>query len=448
MKASKPADECDVSSAIEPGGPENLSDESIQIVSNVQRMKQLYLSLVRNAQNEILLIFPTTNAIRREEGVGVFAELRRASQRGVTVRILTPEDDFVRVQLEELRSIGMVVRQIETPTEAKFKLLIIDKKFSLVIETKDDAKGNFENAVGMATFSNSKSTVMPYVTIFESFWRETDLYERAREADRIKDEFVNIAAHELRNPISPIMASGDFAMEEVKKLKEGIVDEQTLDSLTDNINMIVRNAAKLYKLSEDILQVSRIESGTFSLNVEQVDLKLLLDLAIQDARKRIKNEHKPIDIRLDYRLDDNGKEFTLFCDSSKINQVLYNVLDNAVKFTDHGGITLSVGMRDATYVIVKVEDSGSGIDPEIKNKLFVKFASKSNSGTGLGLYLAKKIIEAHGGRIWAANNPSGTGATFSFTLPTDIRSTEANERLSMKKTGSSSNTDKYIQKGT
>lgn len=448
MKASKPADEHDISPAIEPNSSENVKEESIQIISNVQRIKQLYLSLVRNARNEVLLIFPTTNAIRREEGVGVFAELRRASQRGVTVRILTPEDDFVRAELEELRSIGMVVRQIETPTETKFKLLIVDKRFSLVIETKDDAKGNFENAVGLATFSNSKFTVMPYVTIFESFWRETDLYERARDADRIKDEFVSIAAHELRNPISPIMASGDFAMEEVKKLKEGKIDKQTLDSLTDNISMIVRNAAKLYKLSEDILQVSRIESGTFSLNVEMVDVKALLEMVIQDAKKKIENEKKLIDICLDYRLDDNGKEFALSCDSSKINQVLYNLLDNAVKFTDHGSIILSVGMRDATEVIVKVEDSGSGIDPEIKNKLFVKFASKSNAGTGLGLYLAKKIIEAHGGRIWAANNPSGTGATFSFTLPTDLRSTEANKHPSMKKTGSSSNTDKYVQKGT
>src|SRR4029077_17205335 len=123
----------------------------------------------------------------------------------------------------------------------------VDKKFSLVIETKDDSKGAFEQAVGLATFSNSKPTVLPYVTIFESFWRETDLYEKAREADKIKDEFVNIAAHELRNPISPIMASSEFAIEDLEKLKEGKIDPVILDSLTENLNVITRNASKLYK---------------------------------------------------------------------------------------------------------------------------------------------------------------------------------------------------------
>jgi len=448
LKPSTPADERDISSAIEPNSPEKFGEESIQIISQVQKIKQLYLSLVRNAQKEILLIFPTTNAIRREEGVGIFAELRRASQRGIMVRILTPEDDFVKTRLEELRGTGMVIRQIETPTETKFKLLIIDKMFSLVIETRDDSKADFEDAVGLATFSNSKFTVLPYVTIFQSFWRETDLYERAREADRIKDEFVNIAAHELRNPISPIMASGDFAMEEVKRLKEGKIDQQTLDSLEDNISMMVRNATKLYKLSEDILQVSRIESGTFTLNNERIDLKLLLDLAIQDAKKRVKNESKPIEIRLDYRLNENGNDgITLFCDSSKINQVLYNLLDNAVKFTEKGGITVSAGMHNTTDIIVKVEDSGKGIDPEIRGRLFTKFASKSDGGTGIGLYLAKKIIEAHGGIIWAANNPSGAGTIFSFTLPVDLQLVAENGHVLMDKNELRGNIDKYVQKG-
>lgn len=402
---------------------EDLRDESIQIISSVSKIKQMYLSLVRNAQKEIFLIFPTPNAIRREEDVGVFAELRRASQRGVIVRILTPEDDFVRSQLDELRSVGIIIRSIESPTETKFKLLIIDKKYSIVIETRDDAKEAFEDAVGLATFSNSQSTVLPYVTIFESFWRETVLYEKAREADRIKQEFVDIAAHELRNPISPILASGDFAMEDIKKLRGGKINEQTLDSLTDNINIMIRNASKLYKLSEDILQVSRIESGTFALNIESIKPKVLLELAIQDAKKKIEVQKKAIDIRLDYHLTKPGvEEFSLFCDSSKINQVLYNLVDNAIKFTHQGGITLSAFLHESNDIVIKVEDSGIGIDGDIKDKLFGKFASKGEGGTGLGLYLAKKIIEAHGGRIWASNNPAGTGATFCFTLPTDLRS--------------------------
>jgi len=391
--------------------------------------------LLRNAQKEVLLIFPTTNAVRREEGVGIIAEIRQASQRGVTVRLLTPMDDFVSPQLEELRTAGVVVRQIESPAEAKFKLLIVDRKFSLVIETKDDSRGSFERAIGLATFSNSKPTVLPYVTIFESFWRETDLYEKAREADRIKDEFVNIAAHELRNPISPIIGSADFALEDIGKLKEGKGDDVTLDSLDENIHIIARNAAKLYKLSEDILQVSKIDSGTFSLRLDKVDLKALCQMAVQDTKKRIEAEKKSIDIRLDYEIGgyESGGGVAISCDSSKISQVLHNLLDNAVRFTDKGTITLSIAMHDESSVLFKIEDSGLGIDREIKNRLFDKFASKSKGGTGLGLYLSKKIIEAHGGKIWGSNNPSGIGATFSFNLPTDQRATANGEYSHLEK---------------
>ncbi len=268
-------------------GHEQVKNQSIQILSDSQRIKLLYLSMVRSAKKEVQLIFPSANAIRREEQVGIFRELEQALQRGVSIRVLTAEDDFVKVQLDVLRTKGIVVRRIEAPSEAKFKLLIVDRSVSLVIETKDDTKATFEQAVGLATFSNSKATVLPYVTIFESFWRETELYEKAQEADRLKDEFVNISAHELRNPITPIMASADFAIEQLKKIKEGKFDEGTISSLTENLNMILRNASKIHRLSEDLLQVSKLESGTFTLHVEEVELKQILEQAIEDAKKRL-----------------------------------------------------------------------------------------------------------------------------------------------------------------
>jgi signal transduction histidine kinase len=107
--------------------------------------------------------------------------------------------------------------------------------------------------------------------------------------------------------------------------------------------------------------------------------------------------------------------------------VLHNLLDNALKFTDKGTIAISIERHDESSIIFKIEDSGLGIDREIKNRLFDKFASKSNGGTGLGLYLSKKIVEAHGGKIWGSNNPSGIGATFSFTIPTDMRAISSGE---------------------
>jgi two-component system, OmpR family, sensor histidine kinase VicK len=441
---SKNDDDCHKSLEDNPYSSIQPEDESIQIISNVQNIKQVYLLLLRNSQQEVLLVFPTTNAVRREERLGIFTELRRACQRGVTVRLLTPEDDFVAAYLDELRKNGIVVRQIESsPAETKFKLLIVDGKFSLVIETKNDAKGIFEEAVGLATFSNSKPTVLPYVTIFEGFWRETDLYEKAKEADRLKDEFVNIAAHELRNPICPIIASSELATESIRKLRgEGKLDNLTLDDLNENISLIARNASRLYKLSEDILQVSRIESGTFTLHLEQVEIKNLLETAIQDARKNALTENKPVDIHLDYRLADR---FIIFCDSSKIDQVLYNLLDNAVKFTEKGTITVSAVKFDDSSLVFKVEDSGIGISPEIKTRLFEKFVSRSNGGTGLGLYLSKRIIDAHSGKIWGINNQSSVGATFFFTLPTDLRSLADDAYTNTEKAAAHMGDDKHAQ---
>jgi two-component system, OmpR family, sensor histidine kinase VicK len=443
---SKNGDNYDELLEDDPHGSIQPEDGSIQIISNVQNIKQVYFSLLRNSQQEVLLVFPTTNAVRREERLGVFTELRRACQRGVKVRLLTPEDDFVAAYLDELRKNGSVVRQIESsPAETKFKLLIVDGKFSLVIETKNDAKGIFEEAVGLATFSNSKPTVLSYVTIFESFWRETDLYEKAREADRLKEEFVNVAAHELRNPICPIIASAELATESIRKLREVKLDNLTLDDLNENISVIARNASKLYKLSEDILQVSRIESGSFTLHLEQVEIKNLLETAIQDARKNALTVNKGVDIRLDYRLADR---FIIFCDSSKINQVLYNLLDNAVKFTENGTITVSAVKFDDSSLVFKVEDSGIGISPEIKTRLFEKFVSRSSGGTGLGLYLSKRIIDAHGGKIGGINNQSGVGATFFFRLPTDLRSPAEDAYTNTEKAAAHMGDDKHPQEET
>jgi signal transduction histidine kinase len=398
--------------------------KAIQILSDVQRIKIVYLSMVRSALREVLLVFPTANAIRREEQVGVFNELLRASQRGVSVRVLTAQDDFIKAQLDNLRRNGIVIRGIEAPSEAKFKLLIVDKILSLVIETKDDTKGAFEEAVGLATFSNSKATVLPFVTIFESFWRETELYEKVKEADRIKDEFINIAAHELRNPIAPIMACAEFAMDELKKVKEDKFEEPSITNIQENLDMILRNASKLHRLSEDLLQVSKMENGIFTLHMEDVQLKQILDDAIEEAKKKASSQHKDVAIILDYRLKDKSLQdnnFVLYCDRSRINQVLYNLLDNAIKFTEKGDIMISATMHDENEIVIKVKDSGHGIDPYIKEKLFEKFISKSYGGTGLGLFLSKKIVEAHGGRIWVTEDPRENGTTFAFTIPTDLK---------------------------
>jgi len=388
-----------------------------RIVLGADRIKQEYLQLVRSAESEILLLIPSVNALHREQGIGVLEELQNAVRRGVRIRLLSAEDDFIMEVLDRLRASGIVVRRIETPTESKFKMLITDKTSVFIVETKDDSRSDFKNAVGNAMYSQSPTSVLPYVTIFESFWRETDLYERAREADRIKDEFVHIAAHELRNPVMPIITGAEFMADLLPTIKDDI-GSKAYDELDSISKLLSRNAARLYRLSEDILQVSRLESGNFNLNFEASSFNSILETAIEDVKRRYLGEKPDVKLAIDRRY---GEDIQLYCDQNKIGQALMNLIDNAVKFSTEGEVIITAGIHDGE-LLISVQDEGKGVDPEIKPRLFEKFVSKSSNGTGLGLFLCKKIIEAHGGRIWYDDTPREKGAMFSFSLPIDDRS--------------------------
>lgn len=415
-----------------------IEQTSIQILSTPNRIRQQYLNLIRNASTEVLVIFPTINAIQREHKIGIFEELGNAVKRGVKIRILSAEDEFIREKLDALRASGIVIRRIETPTESKFKMLIADRRISFIIETKNDTKASFAEAVGLAVLSTSKATVLPFVTIFESFWRETELYEKAKESDRIKDEFVKIAAHELRNPIMPILSGADLVQNQITRM-QGNFSQADFADLISNVQLIVRNASKLLTLSEDILQVSRIEGGTFNLKLETVILDSLIRSIIADVEKRYAGEKQ--DIRVIFKsglptaTDGNGQEqFALYCDSAKVGQALFNLLDNAMKFTEAGDILVTAKVQ-GNEAVVHVQDPGKGIDPEIKDRLFEKFATKSTDGTGLGLYLSKKIVEAHGGKIWCKDSEHRGGTECGFTIPLDLTPEPVvNERLNILNT--------------
>ena len=197
--------------------------------------------------------------------------------------------------------------------------------------------------------------------------------------------------------------------------------------------MIYRNAFRLDKLIKNILDVTRIEGNTLQLDKQRFNLNDVLLSVIEDAQTQIlaNNSKIKLSVSLDKSsstsLADAEKHdgpISVEDDRERITQVLYNLLDNAIKFSEEGIISVRIERKrnneDAKDVIViGIKDTGSGIHPEIMPKLFSKFASKSFSGTGLGLYISKGIVEAHGGRIWAENNPDGKGASFSFSLPLD-----------------------------
>ncbi|HZA48575.1 MAG TPA: ATP-binding protein [Nitrososphaera sp.] len=251
-------------------------------------------------------------------------------------------------------------------------------------------------------------------------------YNKLKEIDKMKDEFINVAAHELRTPIQPIIGLSEVLRSRIRNNDSG---NSTNAENQEYIDVVLRNGQRLGKLVEDILDVTKMESQSLELHKEHFDLNDLIINIIDDivaaeadsmvyglpARRKEKNH-----VKINYQ----PQHLPVYADRNRITQVISNLLNNALKFTSEGYVTITAekktdnnSTKNGTIVVVNVCDSGSGIDPEMMPKLFTKFSSKSFSGTGLGLYICKNIIEAHGGRIWAENNKDGKGATFSFMLP-------------------------------
>ena len=383
----------------------------IDIIQDPAEIQRRYQALVASAKKQVLLFLPTTTAYRREEKIGIFESLEEAAARGTDIRILLPTDKEIEEKIQEKMKSkkGFEVRKIKTtiPTESRSKIVIIDRREYLMVELKDNSKETFIEAVGSAIFSNSNSTVLSYVTMFDSLWKQSELYEKLEAHDRMQREFINIAAHELRTPTQSILGYSELLQDD-----PGEHSAEMLKSLT-------RNAYRLQALITDILDVARIEAGTLILERQNVDLRDIITTAISDVENQLKVSGKRIEISYSHKQIQPArekKEIIIYADKDRILQVLSNLLSNALKFTKEGTIEITTTKED-NEVIVKVRDSGSGIDSEIFPRLFEKFASKSEKGTGLGLFLSKNITEAHGGRIWAENNPDGIGATFAFSLP-------------------------------
>ena len=229
--------------------------------------------------------------------------------------------------------------------------------------------------------------------------------EELKKLDRLKDEFISVASHELRTPIQPILGLSEVLHDKIKDTKQ-----------IQLIDAIIRNAKRLQQLTEDILDVSKIESQTLKLNKERFNLSELISTIVEEYKNEIGKDNGNIKL-----VNSIIKDTVIIeADRHRISQVISNLIDNAIKFTKKGTITISIEKKD-DWAIVSIKDTGTGIEPEIMPKLFSKFASKSYQGTGLGLFICKSIVEAHGGKIWVENNNNAAdgkkgGATFSFTL--------------------------------
>jgi len=235
--------------------------------------------------------------------------------------------------------------------------------------------------------------------------------EELKVHDNLQKEFINVAAHELRTPITSILGLSEL----LYKKSESSLKQETLK---EYLQIIVRNSYRLHKLVEAILDITKIESRIFKLNTELIELNEFLANVVIDFENSFKNKNSNVQIL--YKL--NRNRIFVNADKTRLTQVISNILYNAIKFTQEGFIIITTRITNnekdnSNRVIVIIKDSGTGIDPEILPRLFTKFATKSEQGTGLGLFIAKKITEAHGGRIWAENNSNGRGSTFYVMLP-------------------------------
>jgi signal transduction histidine kinase len=228
--------------------------------------------------------------------------------------------------------------------------------------------------------------------------------------DKVQKEFIDIAAHEFRTPIQSVLGYSEMIHSSLKNF------EQYFDK-------IIRNARRLEKLTEDILDVSRIEGKNLQLSLSDFDLKQTIQNVIEDHQKEALEKS----VKIVFEVKKNVPT-TIYADEARLHQVINNLLANAINFTNNGMVTITVynaqvdidansEERDKESIVVEIKDTGTGISPEMVSRLFEKFATRSESGTGLGLYISKSIIDSHGGKIWADNNRDGKGATFTFTLP-------------------------------
>ena len=220
-------------------------------------------------------------------------------------------------------------------------------------------------------------------------------------------EPINIASHEMRTPIQSILTHAEFLYNSPEK------------NAQEYSQIIFRNAMRLQTLCNNLLDINKIERQTLKLKKEKFDLTELISYVIQDFNSLIENSlYDAKNIKL---LFESTGEIMVFADKDRLSQVITNLVDNAFKFTKKGSIKITLEKKDEETVVITVRDTGSGIDSYVLSDLFSKFTTISVKGTGLGLFVSKNIIEAHGGKIWAKNNSDGKGASFIFIMPTLVQ---------------------------
>ncbi len=443
--------------------------QTTKVIENAVKTKQYFIDLVRNAKEEILILFPSLNAVKREVIMGIIDLLKKRSAENIKIKILSPVNENVQEILFPKDVEGkynvienIVSREIRKQENLISTIVIVDRKYVLATELKDDSKELFEEAIGVSTYSTSKPTVLSYISIFESLWDQTEMSDNLRTAneklvqsEQLEREFINTAAHELRTPTQAVMGYAELdkqVFEDLLRNTTVTTDDElkrVIDLLKGHFDAISRNTTRLNELINNLLDVARIESNrlnSLQIRKEKLDLvKEINDSIKTELEQKIKNKNIEINFINEYI----NEQCWIYADKSRLNQIINNLIGNAIKFTNQNGkidimikenasIISELGVENKKTIVdgikgdneektkgnngreqilVGISDTGKGISPHIMPKLFEKFITGSTTGTGLGLYITRNLVEAHGGRIWAFNNADGMGSTFVFTLP-------------------------------
>jgi two-component system, OmpR family, sensor histidine kinase VicK len=408
----------EIEKAIEPEFFEGITDH--------QKASQILVELAKSVKSEALILLPRDKSMVRLNRLGVIDYVIKTSQENAAeVKIICPLSQINSHIVKRISDCAPNIK-ILNGSNSPYGMFIVDSHKLFRAELREPNAEDLSESIGFTIFSTSKVSVNSFKSVFELLWSELILNEELKRADKMQKEFINIAAHELRTPAQSILGYAELAITDPELSKH---DEQGF------IGAIYRNAIRLHKLTKDILDVTKIESDTLYLNKELLNLNDVIANVILDIqRQTIATAKGKVSIIYNKDKRDVGdrNNDTIFveADKERITQVIYNILNNAIKFSKAklieepggGAITITAEKGDDSQAIVNIVDTGTGIDSEITPRLFEKFVTKSLTGTGLGLYISKSIVEAHGGKIWAQNNPNDKGATFAFSLPLAKRS--------------------------
>jgi two-component system sensor histidine kinase VicK len=381
--------------------------EFVEVITDGARATQLFVEFASSVKKEAQLILSQPMVMERTRKLGMWDLLIEAANNGAQIQVISPITNNNEQLAKEITVRAPNIKIFPGPVST-VGMFIVDNKKYFRAEDKDPEASEVADAISVMIYSNNVNGVKSFKSLFEILWQQLEMYEKLSAHNAMQREFINIAAHELRTPIQALLGITDLIESKTDIRKEKVELSRAI------IEMMIRNVTRLERLSANILDASRIESNTLKLNKEVFDLNQKVLHVIDDLKITTYRERKNIKIVSNSISD----KLEIYADKSRIFEVLSNLIRNSIRFSDEEEATIIVNVEQKEgYAVVEVRDNGRGIDPEIMPKLFTKFATKSYQGIGLGLYISKSIVEAHGGKIWAENNRNGKGATFTFTLP-------------------------------